>query len=218
MNKYLEINDTMMIAGSSNGRNKGGTLSGKRSPPKQTLLDMIPPPPPNAPPSDILSDTHSEEIVDSPVNHLMDVNEHYDAVSDALLFENDAKHVHEKPSLANTRPNSRNRINHRSGAVGSCGAGQEDDDSQRSSLMNDNNRSAFCSSSEGDEENSEDDRIRRSSNRVDRSQSPEYAAHRPSQPCMGVNASALTQNDGLSAVRSSSRLKSMSRNCKKDLV
>ncbi|KAL3981735.1 Fibronectin type III domain family protein [Acanthocheilonema viteae] len=215
---YVQSSDG--TGGSSNGRNKGGTLSGKRSPPKQTLLDMIPPPPPNAPPSDILSDTHSEEIVDSPVNHLMDVNEHYDAVSDALLFENDAKHVHEKPSLANTRPNSRNRINHRSGAVGSCGAGQEDDDSQRSSLMNDNNRSAFCSSSEGDEENSEDDRIRRSSNRVDRSQSPEYAAHRPSQPCMGVNASALTQSsyDGLSAVRSSSRLKSMSRNCKKDLV
>lgn len=47
----------MMIAGSSNGRNKGGTLNGKRSPPKQILLDMIPPPPPNAPLSDIQSDT-----------------------------------------------------------------------------------------------------------------------------------------------------------------
>lgn len=79
--------------------------------------------------------------------------------------------------------------------MGSCGGGQEDDDSQRSSLMNDNNRSAFCSSSEADEENSEeDDRVRRSSSRVDRSQSPEYAAHRPSQPCMGVSASALTQS------------------------
>ncbi|MCP9266324.1 Roundabout-like protein 2 [Dirofilaria immitis] len=199
----LEV-DHMVITGSSNGRNKGGTLNGKRSPPKQTLLDMIPPPPPNAPPCDIQSDTHSKEVVDSPDSHLMDVNEHYDAVSDALLFENDARHIHEKPNLTNTRPNSRNRIS------------QEDDDSQRSSLMNDNNRSAFCSSSEADEENSEDDRVR-SSSRVDRSQSPEYAAHRPSQPCMGVSASALTQSsyDGISAARSSSRLKSMSRNCKK---
>lgn len=53
---------------------------------------------------------HSKEVVDSPDSHLMDVNEHYDAVSDALLFDNDTRHVHEKPSLANTRPNSRNRI------------------------------------------------------------------------------------------------------------
>ncbi|VIO86199.1 Uncharacterized protein BM_BM7465 [Brugia malayi] len=215
---YVQSSDG--TGGSSNGRNKGSTLNGKRSPPKQTLLDMIPPPPPNAPPSDIQNDTHSKEVVDSPDSHLMDVNEHYDAVSDALLFDSDVKHMHEKPSLANTRPSSRNRINHRNGAMGSCGGGQEDDDSQRSSLMNDNNRSAFCSSSEADEENSEEDDRIRSSSRVDRSQSPEYAAHRPSQPCMGVSASALTQSsyDGISAVRSSSRLKSMSRNCKKDLV
>lgn len=54
---FLKIYDVTMISGSSNGRNKGGTLNGKRSPPKQTLLDMIPPPPPNAPPSDVQSDT-----------------------------------------------------------------------------------------------------------------------------------------------------------------
>lgn len=56
-NKCLEVSDIIIITGSSNGRNKGGTLNGKRSPPKQALLDMIPPPPPNAPPSDIQSDT-----------------------------------------------------------------------------------------------------------------------------------------------------------------
>ncbi|VDN25043.1 unnamed protein product [Gongylonema pulchrum] len=160
-------------------------------------------------------------------SHLLDVNEHYDAVSDALLFDaGTTGHAeHEKQhNVVNNRPNSRTRINYRNGAMGSCGRGQEDDDSQRSSLMNDNNRSAFCSSSEADEENSDEDssRPRRSCKRVERSQSPDYAAHRPSQPCMGISASALTQSsyDGTSAaaLRSSSRLKSMPRSCKKDLV
>lgn len=41
---------SLAFAGSSNGRSKAGTLSGRRSPPKQTLMDMIPPPPLGAPP------------------------------------------------------------------------------------------------------------------------------------------------------------------------
>ncbi|VDM99103.1 unnamed protein product [Thelazia callipaeda] len=214
---YVQSSDG--TGGSSNGRNKRNTTNGRRSPPKQTLLDMIPPPPPNAPPSHVQQNMHSKEVINSLGNHVMDVHEHYDAVSDALLFENGPRHGHEK-SVANNRPSSRNRITHRNAAVSNCGRGQEDDDSQRSSLMNDNSHSVFCTSSEADEENSEEEHVCRSPNRIDRSQSPEYASNRPSQPCMGVSASALTQSsyDGASAVRSSSRLKSMPRNCKKDLV
>lgn len=49
-------------------------------------------------------------MTDSTESHLLDVNEHYDAVSDALLFERDTRYTHEKPCAANNRPSSRSRI------------------------------------------------------------------------------------------------------------
>lgn len=78
---------------------------------------------------------------------------------------------------------------------GSNGVGvQDDEDSQRSSLMlDDKARSAFCSSSEADEENSDDDERSAPCER-DATHTPEYASHRPSQPCMGVSASTLSQS------------------------
>lgn len=75
------------------------------------------------------------------------------------------------------------------------GGGQEDDDSQRSSLMLDGNgRTETLSSSEAGEESWERDEDCTINRRIDVSQNPESTPNRPSQPCMGISASTLSQN------------------------
>lgn len=202
---------------SSNGRSKIGTLSvGRRSPPKQTLMDFMPPPPPGAPPPENTNSvTYMSVPTEASRSLVTEANDHYDAVSDALLYEADSRYSRGRPTSAN-RPNSRSRTGYRTGGSG----GQEDDDSQRSSLMLDENGcSAFCSSSEADEENSEAENNARSTRR-DGLNSPEYTSHRPSQPCMGVSASTLSQTpyDAGPTRRSTGRMKSIARGSKKDLV
>lgn len=50
----------MIFSGSSNARLKIGTLgNGRRTPPKQTLMDFLPPPPLEAPPPESSQDIES---------------------------------------------------------------------------------------------------------------------------------------------------------------
>ncbi|PIO71692.1 fibronectin type III domain protein [Teladorsagia circumcincta] len=104
---------------SSNGRSKPGTMAGRRSPPKHTLMDFIPPPPSNPPPP---ADVGYEG---SPRRHLprmLNMEDPYDSVSDGMAFGDEMK----------VRPTSRNRT---TGIRPQ--KGNRDDDSQRSSLMMD---------------------------------------------------------------------------------
>ncbi|VDM48769.1 unnamed protein product [Toxocara canis] len=194
---YVQSSDG--TGGSSNGRSKAGTLNGgRRSPPKQTLLDFMPPPPPGAPPPEDVPNTYLNGSVEPIANRMLDVNDHYDAVSDSLLRRDSRYATRSQPAEMN-RPDSRCKndiiyntkagAGYRRGGSGAIGV-QDEEDSQRSSLMLDEKtRSAFCSSSEADEENTDEEERTRNA-----TQTPEYATHRPSQPCMGVSASTLSQS------------------------
>uniref|UniRef100_A0A915AF13 Roundabout n=1 Tax=Parascaris univalens TaxID=6257 RepID=A0A915AF13_PARUN len=167
---------------SSNGRSKAGTLNGgRRSPPKQTLLDFMPPPPPGAPPPEDVPNAYLNGSVEPISNRIVDASDHYDAVSDSLLRRDSRYSPRTQPTDTN-RPDSRSR-------------------------------------NEADEENSDDDERSAPCER-DATHTPEYASHRPSQPCMGVSASTLSQSsyDANSSKRSAARLKTIPRGSKKDLV
>uniref|UniRef100_A0A0N5AAJ1 Down syndrome cell adhesion molecule-like protein Dscam2 n=1 Tax=Syphacia muris TaxID=451379 RepID=A0A0N5AAJ1_9BILA len=190
---YVQSSDG--TGGSSNARLKIGTLgNGRRTPPKQTLMDFLPPPPLEAPPpessQDIESPPKSASIKNDEKSYMrLCGNDLYDAVSENLLPESEKRYNHSAP-LAMNRPNSRLRTGCRSNGAGR----QDEDDSQRSSLMMDENGCApFCSSSEADEENSESE-VGHVRNRNDVSSSIDHVQHRPLQPCMGISASTLSQN------------------------
>uniref|UniRef100_A0A0N4VJ46 Fibronectin type-III domain-containing protein n=1 Tax=Enterobius vermicularis TaxID=51028 RepID=A0A0N4VJ46_ENTVE len=201
---YVQSSDG--TGGSSNGRTKLGTLgNGRRTPPKQTLMDLLPPPPSEAPPPEETSEVEassnqvSSNVADEKAHLRVRTNELYDTVSENLLGENEKRYNHSSTGLPNNRPNSRLRseliifwcfTGYRSNGSGR----QEEDDSQRSSLMMDENGcSTFCSSSEADEENSDGDE-NQFSNRNDVGSGTDHVQHRPLQPCMGVSASALSQS------------------------
>lgn len=116
---YVQFQSSDGTGESSNGRSKQGTMAGRRSPPKHTLMDFIPPPPTNPPPP---ADIPYEG---SPRRHLplaLNLEDPYDSVSDGLAFADEMK----------VRPTSRNRT---TGIRPQ--KGNRDDDSQRSSLMMD---------------------------------------------------------------------------------
>lgn len=105
---YVQFQSSDGTGSTMNGRTKVGTLGGRRSPPKQTLMDFIPPPPSNPPPPE----GYERRVLPRTIG-----DDAYDSVSDANAGDS-------------RRPTSRNRT---TGIRPQ--RGNRDDDSQRSSLM-----------------------------------------------------------------------------------
>ena len=203
----LIINYFYISAGSSNGAaSRKGTNSSaattSRRTPKQTLMDFIPPPPPGAPPPSTTSapvrrrDPPTTEAVPS---RLID---DYDSVSEALLRHH---HRSSSPLDASDRiryypePRSRQQMNKGMiiirlryyfvffADIDIHDIDHRRPDSIRSSLICSTADNRSCSS-EADEELSDDEPTRLPSG------APVDFGGRPTQPCMGVSASALTQS------------------------
>ncbi|KAK0397715.1 hypothetical protein QR680_002236 [Steinernema hermaphroditum] len=218
---YVQLQSSDGTGGSS-GRGKEAMGSwDRRSPPKPNLMDMIPPPPPGAPP-----------IVDSDIYAIdgaAENEDHYDSVSESLLYApNNSCGSHsrlpnvnqENGRLAtskNSRPTSRSRAGPRDTRLTG-----EDNDSQRSSLMmDDEGRAAdFDSEFENDVSDAENSHPVKKSQHAPYSASEQSPMSRPAQPCMGVRSSTLVQNsyDPVASKRSTTRLKSLPRNSRKDMV
>lgn len=116
---YVQFQSSDGTGESSNSRSKPGTLAGRRSPPKHTLMDFIPPPPSNPPPP---ADIGYEGSPRRQLPRVLNTEDPYDCVSDGIAFGDEMK----------VRPTSRNRT---TGIRPQ--KGNRDDDSQRSSLMMD---------------------------------------------------------------------------------
>ncbi|XGW33690.1 hypothetical protein V3C99_017815 [Haemonchus contortus] len=130
---YIQFQSSDGTGESSNGRSKSGTMAGRRTPPKHTLMDFIPPPPSNPPPpADIGYDVSSRRHLPRMVN----MEDSCDSISDGMTFGDDVKvRLTSRKRTTGIRPQKGNR----------------DDDSQRSSLIVDED----VSSSEADGETSD---------------------------------------------------------------
>ncbi|CAD6190527.1 unnamed protein product [Caenorhabditis auriculariae] len=117
---------------SSDGTNGSIKDRGRRTPPRQTLMDFIPPPPSGPPPPSIYDAAFRRQLNRSGTPR----DDTYDCVTDNAVFG------------VNGRPTSRNRTNGIRPQKGN-----RDDDSQRSSLMMDDDGA----SSEADAEVSDTD-------------------------------------------------------------
>uniref|UniRef100_A0A1I7ZAG1 Down syndrome cell adhesion molecule-like protein Dscam2 n=1 Tax=Steinernema glaseri TaxID=37863 RepID=A0A1I7ZAG1_9BILA len=208
--------------GGSSGRGKEANSWDRRSPPKPNLMDMIPPPPPGAPPN-VDSDIYA-------IDGAAETGDHYDSVSESLLYApNNSSGSHHRlgsglvdetarhSTAKNSRPTSRSRAGPRDTRL----AG-DDNDSQRSSLMmDDEDRAADLDSEfENDVSDTENSHPVKKSKPGPYSPNDQSPMSRPAQPCMGVRSSTLAQStyDPVASKRSTTRLKSLPRNSRKDMV
>ncbi|TMS37275.1 hypothetical protein L596_004245 [Steinernema carpocapsae] len=214
---YVQLQSSDGTGGSS-GRGKEAVNSwDRRSPPRPNLMDMIPPPPPGAPPH-VDSDIYA---IDGAVEN----GDHYDSVSESLLYPpHNSSGSQSRPTYPSVHQDRSKIISAKNSRPTSRSRAGEDNDSQRSSLMmDDEGRAAdFDSDFENgvsDTENSQPGRRVQESSYPANEQSP---MSRPVQPCMGVRSSTLVQNTYDSAAvpskRSTTRLKSLPRNSRKDMV
>jgi hypothetical protein len=189
----------------TSGSSKAAKSLDRRSPP-ENILDFLPPPP-----------------LEEPPNEAADM---YDAVSDCLLPQTSSRDNLDGPRSVSTRTPGKKRI--RNGRRRSSREYEVEESSRypRDRSENDKFLSNEIASydSEADGEVSENDGPFRRSIRSPNSAGGDISsyAHRPSQPCMGINASTITQNShdsiGAGNRRSTSRIKSLPRNGRTDHV